>query len=272
MNTFGDRLKAAFNTDEIAEIARKMSKSYQAVKNYVEGRIPSAEVLIEISNSTNCSIDWLLTGKGEQKKTLDVLKNSHKNNGEDDLFIPVYLEEHIEEKLRALAKDEKEAPEDIAAKLIIEALINRGIVTDQLEGIELKFFGEYEIKLIDIPLLGTIAAGKPIDVFGVQETVLVAEEFVIPGRETFALRVQGDSMSDQGILDKDLIIVMRCTTANPGQTVVALIDGDKATVKKFYRRGKHIVLRPANPLHQDIVIEAHRVEIQGIVIGLQRRT
>ena len=98
-----------------------MGKTYQAVKNYVEGRIPAVDVLIEISDSTNCSIDWLVTGKGEKKKTLDVSKKSHKNNGEDELFIPVYLEKHIEEKLRALAKEEKEATEDIAVKLIIEA-------------------------------------------------------------------------------------------------------------------------------------------------------
>jgi repressor LexA len=79
-------------------------------------------------------------------------------------------------------------------------------------------------------------------------------------------------MTDEGILDSDLLIVIETQEAHPGQTVVALIDGDQATVKKFYRRSNQIVLRPANPAHKEIILPADRVEIQGVVIGIQRRT
>ena len=272
--SFWDRITKAFNTDEVQKIANKTGYKYQSVRRWKKEELPTIESLKLISDLTNRSIHWLLTGEGEEyvsKNTIERQKSLQYKNLESD-SIAVHLEEHVKAHLEKLAKEEKETVRDIAERLIIESLISRGIITDQVEGMQLQFFGDYEIKLVPIPLLGIIAAGQPIQVFDVEETVLVAEEFVIPGRETYGLRVQGDSMADQGILDNDLIIVIRANFASPGQTVVALIDGDKATVKKFYRKGKQIVLRPANPLHKDIVVDSHRVEIQGIVIGLQRRT
>lgn len=269
-----ERMTEALHTDKTNEIAEKLNKTDSSVSQWKARNMVPADAIFRTSKISGVSLDWLVFGKGEKfiKKTIASAKSLHKTNGQDEAFIPVYLEEHIEEKLKVLAKEETEAIEDTAARLVIEALIARGIVTDQVEGIELKFFGAYEIKLIEIPLLGTIAAGKPIQVYETSDTVLVAEEFVINGRKTFALRVEGDSMIDQGILDRDLIIVMETSMANIGQTVVALIDGDQATVKKFYRRGNQIVLRPANPQHKDIILPPHRVQIRGVVIGIQRRT
>jgi repressor LexA len=122
----------------------------------------------------------------------------------------------------------------------------------------------------EIPLLGVVAAGQPI------EAVLNHESVVIPpdmlGRtRTFALRVRGDSMIDEQIRDGDYLIVESRETAENGQTVVALVDGTDATVKRFYREASQVRLEPANPAYQPIIKPAERVHIQGIVIGVIRK-
>ena len=122
----------------------------------------------------------------------------------------------------------------------------------------------------EIPLLGVVAAGHPI------EAVLNHESVVIPpdmlGRtRTFALRVRGDSMIDEQIRDGDYLIVESRQTAENGQTVVALVDGSDTTVKRFYREANQIRLEPANPAYQPIIKPAERVHIQGIVIGVIRK-
>lgn len=121
---------------------------------------------------------------------------------------------------------------------------------------------------ISIPLLGMVAAGDPIEALEVPEGVEVPES-LLRGGECFALRVRGDSMIDEGIRDGDMVIVKRQETAESGQTVVALVDGE-ATVKKFYQKGKTVELRPANPAMESIMVEAKRVKIRGVVIGLVR--
>jgi len=256
---FWKRITQAFGTDKVQEIADLIGLKYQSVRKWKLGEMPSLDTLVQIRNCTNSSIDWLVTGEAL--------------NSRIDSSITVFLEPTIKEKLVNLSTEEGETVEDEAAKLIIESLIARGIVTDKVDATHLLFFGDIDIKLVPIPLLGNIAAGRPIEVFDTEDTVLVAEEFVILGRKTYALRVQGDSMSDDSrILDGDLIIVVETQEAHPGQTVVALIDGDQATVKKYYRQNRQVVLRPANPRYKDIVLSPERVRIQGIVIGIQRRT
>ena len=155
--------------------------------------------------------------------------------------------------------------------LVIEALASRGLIRTEPDAAELIFFGEQIPKLVPMKLLGEIAAGLPIDVFEFDETVLIAEDFVIPGRNNFVLRVKGDSMVEENIQDGDLIICYEAAEAHNGQTVVALIDGEKATVKKFYQEGRRIRLQPANKRYSPILIDADRVRIQGIVVGIQRR-
>ena len=123
----------------------------------------------------------------------------------------------------------------------------------------------------EIPLLGTVAAGQPIEAILAHETVAGTEEHVGHGR-MFALRVRGDSMIDENIQDDDIIIVSSQQTAENGQMVVALIDGNYATVKKFYREPDFIRLEPANPQFKPIFIKTpERIEIQGVVRGLIRR-
>ena len=121
----------------------------------------------------------------------------------------------------------------------------------------------------DIPLLGTVAAGQPIEAILSHDTISVPKNLQGHGR-TYALRVRGDSMIDENIQDGDIIIVSSQKTAENGQMVVALIDDAYATVKKFYREPDVIRLEPANPAFKPLIV-TERIQIQGVVKGLIRR-
>src|SRR5262245_8898573 len=120
-----------------------------------------------------------------------------------------------------------------------------------------------------LPLLGQVAAGRPIEAIQNPETVEVPE-MLLRGEDNFALRVVGDSMVDEGIRDGDIVIVKRQRDAENGQTVVALI-GDDATIKRFYRKGTRVELRPANPRMSAILVDEGDLQVQGIVVGLIRK-
>jgi repressor LexA len=120
-----------------------------------------------------------------------------------------------------------------------------------------------------IPLLGTVAAGTPIEPIEVPGTITVPEELLGRG-ETFALRVRGDSMIDDGIHDGDVVIVEARRDASNGATVVALVEGE-ATVKRFFRRRGRVHLEPANARMKPIVAREEDVEVRGVVVALLRR-
>jgi repressor LexA len=120
-----------------------------------------------------------------------------------------------------------------------------------------------------IPLLGTIAAGRPIEAIENAEEIEVPASMLGAG-ERYALRVQGDSMIEDGIQDGDIVVVRRAQRANPGETVVAIVDGD-ATLKRFHPARGQIELRPANAALEPIRVRADRVEIRGVLVGLFRR-
>jgi repressor LexA len=120
-----------------------------------------------------------------------------------------------------------------------------------------------------VPLLGLIAAGRPIEAIENPEPIDVPESLLGPG-ERYALRVRGDSMIEDGIQDGDVILVRRAVQAENGQTVVALVDGE-ATLKRFHKRGATVELRPANAALRSTEWPASRVEIRGVLVGLLRR-
>ncbi|MGH9323901.1 MAG: transcriptional repressor LexA [Vicinamibacteria bacterium] len=120
-----------------------------------------------------------------------------------------------------------------------------------------------------LPLLGTVVAGRPLESDEVPEAVEVPESMLRRG-EHFALRVRGDSMIDDGIHDGDLLVVQSREDAEIGQTVVALVNGE-ATVKRFYRQGDKVELRPANERFTPIVAEPGSVQLRGVVVGLVRK-
>ncbi|HYX71992.1 MAG TPA: transcriptional repressor LexA [Nitrososphaera sp.] len=261
---FGKRLREAFNNASNADIARKLGVSEPGVKNYLDGRIPPAATLIIISSLTNRSIHWLLTGEGPK------WASGQDQSGCEETLI--YFGAKEQEIIADLAQTLGRSFDEQVRELVLESLIERGLVTDQVEGVHLEYFGDKAPRLVPMKLFGEIAAGEPIDVFEEEETVLVAEDFATAGRDIFVLRVRGDSMIDEGILDKDLIICRRSSVADNGDKVVALIDGTKATVKKFYKERGRIRLQPANPRYDPIYLTPDRLVIQGIVIGIQRRT
>ena len=123
---------------------------------------------------------------------------------------------------------------------------------------------------IELPLLGYVAAGAPIEAIAGAETIAVPEEMV-GRRDTYVLRVRGSSMIDEQIRDGDFVIVEDRKTADNGEMVIALLGGSDVTLKKFYRENSHVRLQPANPVMQPIVVAADQVQVQGVVIGVLRR-
>ena len=124
---------------------------------------------------------------------------------------------------------------------------------------------------VDLPLLGMVAAGLPIEAIDQNETLAVPHDMLGRGNN-FVLRVQGNSMVDEQIRDGDYIVVNSRQTAENGEMVVALVGGDSATVKKFYREGRgRIRLQPANPTMQPMYYDEAEVQIQGIVVAVIRK-
>lgn len=124
---------------------------------------------------------------------------------------------------------------------------------------------------VELPLLGRVAAGSPIEAISDDETIAVPEDLL--GRdETFVLRVEGDSMVDEHIAHGDYVIVERRETARDGERVIALIDGESATLKTFRTENDGTIrLEPANPNHRPQRYAPDRVRIQGVAIGVLRK-
>ncbi|MBI5015072.1 MAG: transcriptional repressor LexA [Deltaproteobacteria bacterium] len=127
-----------------------------------------------------------------------------------------------------------------------------------------------EAEIWEVPLVGRVAAGRPIEAVASAETLEVPP-WMLRGGDTFALRVVGDSMIGDGILDGDYVVVRRQGAATNGQTVVALVDGE-ATVKRFYGSADGVELRAANPAFASIEVRSDRaLELVGVVVGVLRR-
>jgi repressor LexA len=125
-------------------------------------------------------------------------------------------------------------------------------------------------RAIELPLLGYVAAGSPIEAVVSSETIAVPEDLV-GRRDTYVLRVRGNSMIDEQICDGDLVIVEDRKTAQNGETVVALLGGSDVTLKKLYRENGRVRLQPANPSVQPIFIDPDQLQVQGVVVGVMRK-
>jgi repressor LexA len=125
---------------------------------------------------------------------------------------------------------------------------------------------------IELPLLGAVAAGAPIEAISEQETIAVPEDLLARGGQHYVLRVRGDSMIEEQIRDGDYVVVNARNTALNGEMVVALVHGDSATVKKFYRESDgRVRLQPANVTMPPMFFRAQDVLVQGVVVGVIRR-
>ena len=127
-------------------------------------------------------------------------------------------------------------------------------------------------RAVDLPLLGTVAAGMPIEAMTTGETMSVPDDFVRRAGSHYVLKVRGSSMIDEQIRDGDFVVVNERQRADNGEMVIAMLNGSSATVKKFYReRDGRIRLQPANELMPPIYVHENDITIQGIVVGVLRR-
>lgn len=186
--------------------------------------------------------------------------------------VPIFLGDKEREIIEVLAAKEKRPFPDQARELILEALMQRKLIASSIEQSDVAYIADYLPKPVRLKLLGEIAAGEPIDIYPRSESVDVPGYKLKPGKQYFVLKVRGDSMTDEQIFDGSFIICESTEIAKKGDRVVAIIDGEKATVKKYYpERGKgRIRLEPANKLHQPIYVQPEQLKIQGVVIGTWR--
>jgi repressor LexA len=127
-------------------------------------------------------------------------------------------------------------------------------------------------RAVELPLLGQVAAGVPIEAIAIDETVAVPEDFVRRSGGHYVLRVRGNSMIDEQIRDGDFVVVNERQSADNGEMVIAMLSGTSATVKKFYReRDGRIRLQPANETMSPIYVHENDISIQGVVVGVLRR-
>jgi repressor LexA len=124
---------------------------------------------------------------------------------------------------------------------------------------------------VAVPVMGRIAAGTPIEAIETKSHVINMPPDVLSTGEHFALEIRGDSMIDAGILDGDIAVLKKTNVAETGDIVVAYIDKEEATLKRFRRRGASIALEPANTSYEVRILPPNRVEIQGKLVGLFRR-
>ena len=124
---------------------------------------------------------------------------------------------------------------------------------------------------IAVPVMGRIAAGTPVEAIQTRSHTINMPADLLSTGEHFALEVRGDSMIEAGILDGDIAVLKRSDAADTGDIVVALIDDEEATLKRFRRRGASIALEPANTAYEVRILPPNRVRIQGRLVGLFRR-
>ncbi len=156
-------------------------------------------------------------------------------------------------------------------KLIEKGYLKRGTTSNHL--LELQVPNEYETKsdeVVTVPLLGKVTAGNPIEAIEVPNEVFTLPAYLLPKkREVFTIRVEGDSMINAGILNKDIVIVERCKNAKNGDIVVAMDEEGQVTIKRFFRENDYIRLQPENDYMLPIIVKD--ISILGKAIGLYRK-
>lgn len=130
---------------------------------------------------------------------------------------------------------------------------------------------EVAVRAVELPLLGRVAAGTPIEAIESTETIYVPEDMLGRG-ETYVLQVKGDSMIDEQIRDGDYVIVENRKVARDGEMVIALLEGENVTLKKLYREGEgRVRLQPANSRMKPLLVNEGDLRVQGVVIGVLRK-
>jgi repressor LexA len=154
----------------------------------------------------------------------------------------------------------------------LEALESRGhLHRDANRARSIQLSHEPAPAVRSLPLFGYIAAGRPIEAVSNPETLDIPESFLPRQGSYYILRVQGESMIDEHIQDGDFIVVESRQQASPGDIVVALIDQENVTLKKYYPEGGQVRLQPANSALAPMILDGSRVNIQGVVVSVMRK-
>jgi repressor LexA len=154
----------------------------------------------------------------------------------------------------------------------LEALESRGHLhrdSNRARSIQISQAAPAAVK--DLPMFGYIAAGQPIEAIAAPEVMQIPEHFLPRMGDYYVLRVKGESMIEEHIQDGDYVVIESRKTADPGDTVVALIDNENVTLKKFFPEGGQVRLQPANESLAPIIVDGTRVKIQGVVVSVMRK-
>lgn len=183
-------------------------------------------------------------------------------------FIVSYVEKHgYSPSIRDIARAFHITPRGAMMHLI--ALEKKGYISRSRKARSIKLLNMGEA--VRLPIVGIIAAGTAIEVFEqVIETIEVPRQIIKAGFEHYVLKVKGNSMIDEHIVENDYVVMRKQETANNGDIVSVLVDGDQATLKKIYFEPGKILLKPANASMKTIEIEPWRVKITGKVVGVIR--
>ena len=223
----------------------------------------------------------------KQKKLLEYINSFQKKNG----VTPSYEEMKSALDLRSksgihrliLALEERGFLKRLAHKARALEVIKDGISSVKISNQQKKnvVLGNFNSsnheetnnsqKLSTLPMLGKIAAGTPIEAIQDDNDMVDVPKEMLSVGESYALTVEGDSMINEGIHNGDTVIIKKTNLAENGDIVVALIDDHEATLKRLRKKGQSIALESANPLYETKILSAHRVKIQGKLVGLLRK-
>ncbi len=223
----------------------------------------------------------------KQKKLLEYINSFQKKNG----LTPSYEEMKSALNLKSksgihrliLALEERGFLKRLAHKARALEVIKDGISSVKISNQQKKnvVLGNFNSnileetnnsqKLITLPMLGKIAAGTPIEAIQDDNDMVDVPKEMLSVGESYALTVEGDSMINEGIHNGDTVIIKKTNLAENGDIVVALIDDHEATLKRLRKKGQSIALESANPLYETKILSAHRIKIQGKLVGLLRK-
>jgi repressor LexA len=189
-------------------------------------------------------------------------RRHHRARALDVLRLPDNMQAR---EVTPMPEPEVEVPQ--AAPQVFSPNVIRGDFTQRLPGVRTA----NDAGAIQLPMYGRIAAGLPIEALRDNEAQIEVPLSLLGAGEHYGLEVAGDSMIEAGILDGDMVIILKGDTAENGQIVVALIDDTEVTLKRLRRRGNSIALEPCNERHETRIFPADRVKVQGRIVALMRR-
>jgi len=172
---------------------------------------------------------------------------------------------------RARAIEVIKLPDSVTSGLGARRGFTPSVIEGDLGRVRANVSDEDTGRPISIPVMGRIAAGTPIEAIQTRSHTIQVPPDVLSTGEHFALEVRGDSMVEAGILDGDTVLIRKGDAADTGDIVVALIDDEEATLKRFRRRGASIALEPANSAYEVRILPPNRVRVQGKLVGLYRK-